>query len=220
LLAQVQDPSPAPGQPGDKPTPPPQGEPGGAGTPTPKPAENGGEENGGGGEGEAPAPDESAYAALKVEGAVDEAALGQFRELALESRLPVDTAQKILDLHGRLQAGAAAAAQRDWDARVDELGRASQADPFLAGGDVPNGGFRSLKDSLAAAGHFLTHYGDPELRHVLVETGLGNHPAVLRALAKAGRDAASGSLIPGNPRPRVDPLRARYPSMSEDFFSH
>jgi hypothetical protein len=211
FLVQAQDPSPDQGQPGDKPPAPepqpPQGEP-------PKPQENGGEENG-----EEPAPpDESAYAALKVgDGLVaDEAALGDFKKLAAEARLPVETAQKILDLHGQMQA----AAMRGWQSTVQGWRQQTEADPYLSGGDILGGGFASLKDAGQAAGRFMAHYGDSELRQALDQYGLGDHPALVRAIAKAGRDLASDQLHAGAGRPRVDPNRVRYPTMSDEFFSH
>jgi hypothetical protein len=213
FLVQAQDPSPDQGQPGDKPPAPapqpPQGEP-------PKPQENGGED-GNEGEEQAP-PDESAYAALKVgEGLVaDEAALGDFKKLAAEARLPVETAQKILDLHGQMQA----AAMRGWQSTVQGWRQQTEADPYLAGGDIPGGGFASLKDAGQAAGRFMAHYGDSELRQALDQYGLGDHPALVRAIAKAGRDLASDQLHAGAGRPRVDPNRVRYPTMSDEFFSH
>lgn len=205
FLGQEPDPSPAPAQPGDKPTPPPQGEP-------PKPQENGGAD------GEEAPPDEAAYAALKVgEGLVaDDAALGDFRKLAVEAKLPVETAQKILDLHGRMQS----AAMRSWQSTVQDWRQQTEADPYLAGGDVPNGGFVSFTDASQAAGRFMARYGDRELRQVLNAYGLGDHPALVRAIAKAGRDLASDQLHAGSARPRIDPNRARYPTMSDEFFSH
>jgi hypothetical protein len=208
FLAQAQDPSQDPGQPSDKPTPPPQGE------PPKQPDENGGDENGD----KAPPPDEKAYDALHLgEGLVaDQAALADFRKLAAAARLPVETAQQILDLHGRMQAEA----MRGWQSTVQGWKQATAADPYLSGGDVPGGGFASLKDASAAAGRFLNAYGDTELRQALDAYGIGDHPALVRALAKAGRDMASDRLHAGAGRPRPDTLRARYPSMSDEFFPH
>jgi hypothetical protein len=210
FLGQAKDPNQDQdqGQPSDNPTPPPQGEPA-------KPQENGGEDSNEGGE---QAPDESAYAALTVgEGLVaDDAALGDFKKLAAAAKLPVETAQKILDLHGKMQA----AAMRGWQSTVQGWRQQSEADPFLSGGAIPAGGFASFKDASAAAGRFMSTYGDSELRQALDQYGMGNHPALVRALARAGRDLASDQLHAGVGRPRIDPNRARYPTMSDEFFSH
>ena len=199
-----------PDPPGSPPPPPPQPE---------QPAEGGDDPARNGGDEGEPAPlDEEAYAGLSVgdDLVVDEAALGDFRKLAAEARIPPAAAQKLLDLHGQLQARA----QRDWQAMVHGWGKAAEADPYLAGGDVANGGFASFRDARAAAGHFMSRFGDTELRQALDAYGLGNHPALLRALAKAGRELAADTLHAGNARPRVDPLRAMYPSMSDEFFPH
>src|SRR3982751_925588 len=210
-----------PDQPGQGGADPARGNPPGAGTTPPAPVEEPSQpaENGGGdAEGEPPAPDEQAYAGLAVpEGlTVDEAALGDFRKLAAEARLPVETAQRLLDLHTRLQAEA----ERSYAATVADWGKQTAADPFLSGGDVANGGFPSFKDATAAARRFLNTYGDAELRAALNASGMGNHPLLFKALARAGRDLASDSLVSGAGRPRVDTLHARYPNMPAEFFSN
>jgi hypothetical protein len=162
------------------------------------------------------APDESAYAGLTVgEGLLaDEAALADFKKLAAANRIAPEAAQQILDMHGRMQA----AAMQQWQATVQDWRRQAEADPYLSGGDIPNGGFRSSKEAVAAAGRFLNQYGDSELRQALDQYGLGNHPALVRALAKAGRDLAPDTLHAGRPAPRANPLRAMYPTMGDEYF--
>jgi hypothetical protein len=205
-------PSPDPEKPSDKPPAPPQGEP-----EQPQPPQGEPE-----GEPAEKAPDEAAYAALKLaEGVVpDEAALADFKKLAAETRLPVEAAQRLLDLHGRMQAETTQRFQADLAAEWQSWQTAAQQDPYLTGGEVPNGGFRSMKDAIGAAGRFLDAYGDPELRELLTVSSVGNHAAVIRALAKAGRDIASDQLVGGRGASRADPLRAMYPTMSEEFFPH
>jgi hypothetical protein len=168
------------------------------------------------------APDEAAYAALKLaEGVVpDEAALADFKKLAAETRLPVEAAQRLLDLHGRMQAETTQRFQADLAAEWQSWQTAAQQDPYLTGAEVANGGFRSMKDALGAAGRFLDAYGDSELRELLTGSAVGNHASVIRALAKAGRDIASDQLVGGRGASRADPLRAMYPTMSEEFFPH
>jgi hypothetical protein len=204
-----------PEQPDGKPAAPPQGEP----QQPQQPEQPQGEPEG---EPAEQAPDEAAYAALKLgEGlAVDEAALADFKKLAVETKLPVEAAQKLLDLHGRMQSEATQRFQADLAAEWQAWQTAAKADPYLTGGEVANGGFRSMKDALGAAGQFLDTYGDSELRELLTGSAVGNHPSVIRALAKAGRDIASDQLVGGRAAPRTDRLRALYPTMSEEFFSH
>lgn len=205
-----------PGQPGGSPPPPPE-------PPVQEPVEpaQGGDDparNGDANEGEPAAPDEKAYAGLALpEGlVVDDAALGDFRKLAAEARLPVETAQRLLDLHTRMQAEA----ERSYAATVAAWGKEAEADPYLSGQELASGGFPSFQDAKIAAKRFMATYGSPELREALNASGMGNHPLLIRALARAGRDLAADNLIPGRATPRVDPLHARYPRMSEEFFPH
>ena len=46
---------------------------------------------------------------------------------------------------------------------------------------------------LAYAGKFIEKYGDPEVRELLNETGVGNHKAMVRLFIKAGKAISSDS---------------------------
>lgn len=198
-----------PAQPGTEPAQPqqPNGEPAKDGPTTPSSDHPGDAE---------PAITEEAYAALSLGDGVpvDDASFAEFKKLALEAQLKPDAAQKLLDLHGRMQAAAVQA----WQAQVQDWRQQAESDPYLTGGEILTGGFPSLKEATAAAGRFLDRFGDRELRAALDQHGLGNHPALVRALAKAGRELASDNLVTGQAVPRPDRLRAMYPSMGPEFF--
>lgn len=163
-----------------------------------------------------PAITEEDYQALSLGDGVpvDDASFGEFKKLALEAQLKPDAAQKLLDLHGRMQAAAVQA----WQAQVQDWRQQAESDPYLSGGAILDGGFTSLKEATAAAGRFLERFGDRELRQALDQVGLGNHPALVRALAKAGRELASDNLVTGQAVPRPDRLRAMYPTMGAEYF--
>jgi hypothetical protein len=57
---------------------------------------------------------------------------------------------------------------------------------------APGGGFDA---NLGLARQALQRFGDDELRQLLNRSGLGDHPAVLRAFARAGR-ATKGFRTP------------------------
>jgi hypothetical protein len=136
--------------------------------------------------------------------AFDPKVIEQFSEVARELDLPQDAAQKILDkmaptLAAR-QAEALEAARADWadTARTDKE----------FGGD-------KLNENLAVAKKALDQFGTPELRTLLNESGLGNHPEVIRVLYRAGKaiseDRFVGGSVGGPPASR-DAARALYPS--------
>jgi hypothetical protein len=74
----------------------------------------------------------------------------------------------------------------------------------------------NLKTELSLAGKFIQKYGTPKLREILNETGLGNHPEVVKAFAKAGKSISEDTFVdPGKtkkPTEGID-LKKMYPSM-------
>lgn len=53
---------------------------------------------------------------------------------------------------------------------------------------------------LAVAAKFIDRFGTPKLREVLNETGLGNHPEIVRAFIKAGKAISEDSFADSNIR--------------------
>jgi hypothetical protein len=56
-------------------------------------------------------------------------------------------------------------------------------------------GPRGAHQALADAKTFITRFGTPELRDVLNMTGLGNHPEVVRVIARKARAARTSGLL-------------------------
>lgn len=78
-------------------------------------------------------------------------------------------------------------------------------------GDKEFGGDK-LNDSLAIARKALTQFGSPELSKLLNETGLGNHPEVIRAWYRAGQAISEDRYVGGN-------QSGAKPSTARDFNS-
>lgn len=136
--------------------------------------------------------------------AFDAKVIGEFSEVARELNLPQDAAQKILDkvapvIQAR-QAEAMEAARAEWvnNAKADKE----------FGGD-------KLAENLAVAKKALDQFGTPELRTLLNESGLGNHPEVIRMMFRAGKAISEDRFVAGGvgvlPANR-DAARALYPS--------
>jgi hypothetical protein len=114
--------------------------------------------------------------------------IAQFAEVAKELNLPQDAAQKVIDKI------APALAQRQ--AEQIEAAHAAWAEASRADKDF---GGDKLKTSLATAQKALGAFGTPELRTLLNDSGLGNHPDVIRFLVKAGAAISDDTFVGGKP---------------------
>jgi len=144
----------------------------------------------------------------------NEEVLGQFKALAKELKLSQDTAQKFVDMQARLTRLQIEDMQRfvvnqnkEWEASV-------RNDPDMGG--------KKLPETLSAARKALTVFPEGEqVKSLLEQRGLGNHPAVIRFLSSIGAaissDRASidpkGGLAPKSEQDREEArLRALFPT--------
>lgn len=126
-----------------------------------------------------------------------------FETVAKELDLPNAAAQKLVETMGpkiaQAQAAQFAQIQADWTTQ--------------AKGDKEFGG-DNLNANLAVAKKALDTFGTPELKTLLNETGLGNHPEIIRAFVRAGRAISPDKFVPaggGSNTPR-DPAKTLYPN--------
>lgn len=116
----------------------------------------------------------------------DSAVIEAYSEIAKELNLSQDNAQKLLDkvapvMQAR-QLEKVEAVKAEWEA-------AAKTDKEF-GGD-------KLNDSLATAKKALDAYSSPEFKKFLGETGLGNHPEMIRLLVKAGQQISEDKFVGG-----------------------
>ena len=125
---------------------------------------------------------------------LDPTVLSEFKGIAKELNLSQTDAQKVIDRLGPTVAKQQQAqiketvenAHKEWTA-------ASKADTEF-GGD-------KLDANLAVAKTALDTYGTPELKKLLVDSGLGNHPEVIRFCYRAGKAAKEDGHVAGSPPP-------------------
>lgn len=117
---------------------------------------------------------------------MDPEVLGQFSEVAKELNLSQDAAQKILDKMG--PALAERQSQQLQTLRTEWADAAKVDKEF--GGD-------KLDENLAVAKRALDAFGSDELRNLLNESGLGNHPEVIRLLYRAGKATGEDTFVRG-----------------------
>lgn len=121
---------------------------------------------------------------------MDSEAATEFKNLAKELGLKQEGAQKVADVGFKL-------AQK-WEAKQAEQIKAVK-EAWIEGTktDKEFGG-EKLSENLAVAKKALDTFGTPELRTLLNESGLGNHPEIIRAFFRAGKAISEDRFIVGS----------------------
>jgi len=114
-----------------------------------------------------------------------EGVLNAYSEAAKKLNLSQEAAQSVLD-------SVIPAMQKHGQDRVEairnEWAEASKADKDFGG--------EHLQANLGIAKKALDRFGTSELRSLLSETGLGNHPEVIRLLLRAGKAISEDKVVP------------------------
>jgi hypothetical protein len=133
---------------------------------------------------------------------LDDAVLGAFSEVAKELALPQDAAQKVID---KMAPVFAARQAEQLKALSESWVQASVADKEFGG--------EKIAEHLAVAKKALDELATPELRKLLDETGLGNHPEVIRVFYRAGKRLSEDTVVGGRrtASPTGD-IRSLYPN--------
>jgi hypothetical protein len=134
----------------------------------------------------------------------DPGVLEQFSEVAKELKLTQEGAQKVIDKLGTALAEKQTATLENAKA---EWVKSATADKEF-GGD-------KLNENLATAKKALETFGTPELRALLNESGLGNHPEIIRAFYRAGKQISEDRFVPGGiggAGGAKDPAKSLYPN--------
>lgn len=135
---------------------------------------------------------------------MDQAAAEAFIPIAKELGLSQEQAQKIVDIQAQ-------AVQRQTEAWLQT--QAQWADEVR--GDKEIGGDR-LNESLAQAKRAIDFIGDPALTKLLNETGYGNHPVLVKAFVKIGKQLAPDNFVGGRREPsgEKDAAKVLFPNMN------
>jgi len=138
---------------------------------------------------------------------LDGEVVSEFQAVAKELNLSQENAQKVIDRLAPKIAQKTSAQINDAVAKArTEWGETSKTDKEF-GGD-------KLTENLGVAKKALDAFGTPELRNLLNETGLGNHPEVVRFFYRAGKAINEDRLVTGG-RPAgqgKDDPRVMYPN--------
>ena len=114
--------------------------------------------------------------------------IGNFSEIAKELNLTQDAAQKLVETMGPKIAERQLA---QVEAIRNEWAQQSQVDKEF-GGD-------KLNENMSIAKKALDSFGTPELRTLLVQSGLGNNPEVIRFMFRAGKAISEDTFVGNSP---------------------
>lgn len=132
----------------------------------------------------------------------DKDVIGKFSDVAKELNLPQDKAQLLLDKMGPVLASRQVEQLKV--ARTEWVGQAKADKEF--GGD-------KLPENLALAKKALDTFGTPELRTLLDDSGLGDHPEVIRMFFRAGKAISEDGFVAGRVK-EVSDARGLYPGLN------
>jgi hypothetical protein len=136
---------------------------------------------------------------------LDTAAAEEFSVLAKELKLDQATAQKVADIAAKMQ-------QKQADAQAQTVkgwAESSKADKEF-GGD-------NLQQNLSVAQKAIDTFGSSELKTMLKESGLGNHPEIIRFAFKAGKAISEDGFVKAGARtstPAATLEKQLYPNMN------
>lgn len=132
----------------------------------------------------------------------DPEVLAQFSEVAKEVNLSQEDAQKVLDKFGPVLA----------EKQTRMIAEARTAWVDAAKSDKEFGGDK-LDENLSVAKKALESFGSPELNTLLKESGLGDHPEVIRLLFRAGKAISEdGSFVAGGRAAGGNDAKSFYPN--------
>lgn len=117
-----------------------------------------------------------------------ETVMGEFKDAAKELNLSQDDAQKMLN---KVLPSMKASYENQIDTAKTAWAEASTGDSEFGGDALPA--------NLSTAKKALETYGSENLRGLLNETGLGNHPEVIRMLWRVGQTLNEDGVVPGVP---------------------
>ena len=147
-------------------------------------------------EAEAPAsPEPFDPEAIKVPDGVtrEDALFNDFTDIAKEHGLTGPAAQRLIDLAAKQIATATQKQQAVWEQQNADWQAQIKADKEIGGDKLP--GMLQTFAKVAAN----PELSDPQFREALAATGAGNHPAIVRTLARWAKALSEGGPIQGGP---------------------
>lgn len=121
---------------------------------------------------------------------LDTEALKEFEPVAREMNLTNEQAQKLVDVYPKILAGVQQRQVEAWQQTTEQWAADVKADKEIGGDKLPS--------NLSAAQRALDQFGTPELKTYLNDTGLGNHPDLVKAFVKIGKAMSEDGMVTGS----------------------
>lgn len=133
--------------------------------------------------------------------------MADLKALAKEHNLTQEAAQKFADL-GAQAVQKVEAGFRDQIAQAQAQWAESSRTDKEFGGD-------NLAANVSVAKQALDTFGSPELTAMLKDSGLGNHPEIIRAFYRVGKAISEDRMVGATKRPTTaDPAKTLFPNMN------
>jgi hypothetical protein len=124
-----------------------------------------------------------------------------FSEFARDADLTQDQAQKLLE---KMATASMARQQAAAEQMRQQWASDSKADKEFGGDKLP--------ENLGIAKKAMDQFGSPELKSLLEQSGLGDHPEVIRFFFRAGKAISEDRTVTGNSRGQAFDARSLYPN--------
>lgn len=119
---------------------------------------------------------------------VNQEAVDEFKSWAQKHNLSDEAAREAWQMGLDLQGGIAAQLQEKLTQQADEWMEQTKADEEIGGA--------KLAQTAAVAKKAMARYATPELKKVLNDSGIGNHPEMVRLFYKIGKSISEDSIVP------------------------
>jgi len=138
---------------------------------------------------------------------VDEGLRDEFLGIVNDAEMSAaDRANALIGLQGKVLEAASEANSAAWNQMQETWQKEVKADPEIGGGN-----FQATLDKV---GNLVAEYGSDELKQAMDITGAGNHPAVIRFLAKVADQLTEVSKpVVGTPASSLSAAQRLYPTM-------
>ena len=133
--------------------------------------------------------------------------VGELSAVAKELGLSQEEATKVAELGVKMTKSFSVQQEQALERQASAWADAVTADKDIGGDKLP--------ETLAIAKKALADLGTPELKDLLEKSKLGNHPEVIRFMAKAGKAISQDSkLVSGSRQTTIESVAQRmYPNM-------
>ena len=135
------------------------------------------------------APEEYADFKLADGAELDADVLTSFKGIAKELGISQEAAQKLIDLQGQLYTKRIQALEAAQAEQTQRWADAVKADKEIGGDNYG----KTVETAVKA----IEQFGSPELRTLLNETGIGNHPELVKFCHRIGKALSEDSLVMG-----------------------